>query len=280
MRLAGLVLLLVAGAASSAPFHFTFAAAQERLDTGLYVQRGERLEIEARGSWTMWAGHYGRSNADGHRYRAGVYGWGRLMARVGSGEEISIGTHKAWTSPNEGLLVLYPNLGELGLRGGEGQLEIDVTGGTRVEQVIASLSKAGECVTVPADGTMTDLYVEEGQLVTIHAFGEWRMFEHGPLLTPDGDLTRRLPDGTPWGRLVARVGAPTFSVGETYPTGARRELRPARSGMLELSPAVGPYAGHARSGNLTVVVRGARRASPEDRAAAQRAAADYERSLA
>ncbi len=275
-----LLLLPLVTAAGSQPTSFVFPAAQERLDTGLWFSRGNTVEVNATGEWTMWAGHYGKSNANGHRFRAGLYGWGRLMARVGSGQEISIGTQKRFTASDSGPLFLYPNAGEYGVRGGAGELQITVLGGTPVKEVIARLSETGVRVTVPADqGLITDVFVEDDQTVSIDAFGEWRMFENGPLLTAHGDLKRFLADGTPWGRLVARFGGTTFATGETYAIGASRQVRPNLGGLLELQPAVGPYYGQQRTGSLEVVIRGARLATDRDRQRADRRAADVERTL-
>ncbi len=260
----------------------TFEAAAGRLVTGVFVERGDLLDIRADGAWTMWGGHFGMSNAEGHRFRAGLFGWGRLMARVGAGQEISVGVHSRWTSADRGELVLYPNLGEYGVRDGRGALKVSVTGGRPVAQVVASLARSGVRIEVPAAATEigTGVFVQDGDQLSVDAFGEWRMYDDGPWLSPAGDLRRLISEGIPWGRLVARFGGPTFAVGETFTVGPQREIRPRRGGLLYLGPAVGEYAGHARGGTLTVVVRGGAAATAEQAVAAQHRAEDYERTRA
>jgi uncharacterized protein YkwD len=259
-----------------------FPAAAGRLDTGVFVARGETVKINADGEWTMWAGHYGLSNALGHRYRQGVYFWGQLMARVGGGGEIAIGTGRSFAASDSGELILYPNTGDLGIPAGDGQLTITIWGGRPVSAVVAELSAAGQAVTVPAagEGVITDLWVEAGQPLRVDAFGQWRMFDGGPLLGPEGDPRRNLADGTAWGRLTARVGGPSFADSEPVSVGAQSVWRPTTSGLLALQAAVGEYAGHPREGSLTVIVRGAQPATEAQKAAAERAAQDRQRLLA
>lgn len=275
------LLLLLAAPSEPRQETFVFPAEAGRIYTGIYIERGERVKITADGAWTMWAEEFGRSNAIGHRFRVGNFGWGRLMGRVGSGEELSVGTSLDWTSSESGVLVLYPNVGDYGIRGGDGALTITVTGGTPLEEHLERLAADGARVSVPADtrGLITDVYVRQGDEISIDAFGEWRMYEDGPLVTAAGDLSRRLADTTPWGRLTARVGGPTFAGGEDYDLGEGRIIRPRRNGLLELRPKVGPYAGHRRSGRIEVIIRGGTPADERLRAAAATEAASYERAL-
>lgn len=276
------LLLWLAVHASADPAVFKIAAADGRLNTGLFVRRGETISIEASGRWTMWGGHFGLSNAFGHRFRVGQYGWGQLMARVGAGAELAVGTRLTWTSAVAGLLVLYPNTGEYGVRDGQGELTVRVTGGRPIEEEIVSYGPDVIRITVPADsdGVVTDVVVDSRQPVQIDAFGEWRMHETGPPLPPEGDLTRLLSNGIPWGRLVAQLGGPSFAVGQSYPVGQSALLRPELGGVLHLRANVGEYAGHRREGALLVTIRGVRRGTPDELVAADRAAQDYERSRA
>ncbi|MBI5834400.1 MAG: hypothetical protein HZB16_19050 [Armatimonadetes bacterium] len=259
-----------------------FPAKSQRLETGLWLARGESLSFAVEGEWTMWAGHFGRSNAIGHRYRVGLYGWGCLMARIGGGGEFSVGTGRTLTADASGALVLYPNLGAVGMTEGDGELKVTIRGGRPEGQVIAELAAKGAQVQVPAagDGTIADLYVEAGQEVRFDAFGQWRMYADGQLLGPDGDLRRRIADGVAWGRLMVRFGGPGFGVGEWQQVGGQRVVRAKQSGLVQFRPAVGQYEGHERSGALTVVVRGAQPATPELRRRAEVAAQDYERQMA
>lgn len=261
----------------------TFPASQGRLETGLYFRRGEPISVAAQGSWSMWGGHFGLSNAYGHRFRAGQYGWGCLMARIGSGDVLAVGTRNTWTASCFGTLVLYPNTGPYGVQDGQGELTLQITGGRPVEQVIDELvADDGLKLTLPAEVTEvpTGVYLPAGELVKIDAFGEWRMYPDGPLLTADGDGSRQLPNGQPWGRLMVRTGGQDFAVGEAQYVGQTTELRPKVGGILWLGPNIGDYTGQERSGKLTVVIRGGQPASRELTGRADRTAADYERTLA
>ncbi|MBI2302829.1 MAG: hypothetical protein HYU66_28315 [Armatimonadetes bacterium] len=278
-----LVLTLLAGPhAPARTATFTFPATAGRLNSQLYVLSGEQIKVTASGEWTMWKGHLGLSSALGHGFRVGRFGWGHLMARVGSGTEIAVGAQHVWTSACAGALVFYPHVGRYGVRDGDGTLTLTVEGGRPEEEAIAELGAHAFRVKVPADGeeTITDIFVGDREEVRVDAFGEWRMFDGGPLLNADGDLERFLSTGLPWGRLLARFGGPTFATGKDYVVGARSLLRPEQGGLLALRPAVGQYAGHARSGVLDVVVRGGRRATPELAAQCLQRVTDDQRSLA
>ena len=266
-----------AAAPTPAEATLTMPASGGRLSTGLYVQRGESVSVAADGAWTMWAGHFGRSNALGHRYRVGLHGWGQLMARVGDGPEIAVGTAKTFTSATAGPLFLFPNTGDAGMPAPEGELRVTIRGGQPVDQVVAALAADGVQVEATASGGVAPVYVEAGREVRLDAFGEWTMYEGGEPVSADGDPRRRLPDGTRWGRLSVRVGGPSFGVGPWQAVGSQGVYRPVRSGLLELAPAVGHFAGHTRAGTLTVVVRGGQPATDERRRAAETAAQDYER---
>lgn len=260
---------------------FTFPATDGRLDTGLWFGRGQAVSFEVTGEWTMWEGHFGTSNALGHRYRVGLYGWGALMGRVGGGAEFAVGMGRTVTTDAAGQLYLYPNTGNAGMPGGAGELQITVRGGRPQAEVIADLARQGTRLTVPADkGLVSDLFVEPDQEIVVDAFGEWTMYEGAAPTGPDGDSRRLLADHTPWGRLMMRVGGPDFAAGETYRLASQTTVRVRRGGLLSFAPATGEFAGHPRSGELTVVVRGARQATPELRARAAELAADHERQMA
>lgn len=272
--------LLLAGPPTGEPVVLTFPAATGRLDTGLYVTRGESLSFEATGEWTMWDGHFGRSNALGHRYRVGLYGWGQLMARIGSGAEVAIGTRKTFTAADSGALYLYPNLGTAGMPAPAGELQVGIRGGRPVGTVIDALAAQGIKLTLPADGAFVPVWVDPDHDVRFDVFGEWTMYEGGRPLTANGDAALRLPDGAPLGQLQVRCAGPTFGYGDWQPVGSQRTWHPRRAGLLELRPAVGPYAGHTRGGSLTVIVRGGHGATEAEAAVAARGAQDYERGMA
>ncbi|MCC7495460.1 MAG: CAP domain-containing protein [Fimbriimonadaceae bacterium] len=261
---------------------FEFAAAQGRLDTGLWVERGESIEVKASGAWTMWAGHYGKSDANGHRFRVGVHSWGRLMGQLGSGQPVAIGTQRQWLASESGQLVLFPHTGAYGLRGGDGALKIEVIGGRPVSEVLSKLAAEGTQVTLPAgsNGLITDLYASPDEVIQIDAFGWWTMFDGGPLWTADGDINRLVGNSIPWGRLVARFGGPTFSLSEDYAIGQSRAIRSGLGGILALFPQTAEFAGHVRSGELQVVVRGGRPATAADRLRSLQQTTDRERSIA
>ncbi len=279
MQLWFIALLVTAGPSAA---HFEFPAAAGRLNTGLYVRRGEIVDVTVSGAWTMWSGKYGLSNANGHRQFDGIYCWGRLMGQVGAGVPVSVGTGRKWLAADSGLLVFYPHSDRFGLPAPGGTLKITVSGGRPVTEVIGALSAKATVFDVPAtgDGLQTGIYVEDGEAVTVDAFGEWRMFDGGPWLTPDGDGRRVVEDGLRWGALVARFGGPTFAAGRTYHVGAGNDVRPLRGGLLWLAPATGEYGGHARSGALKVVVRGGSPATPAQMEAARRRVGDEQRALA
>ena len=280
-RLATIWLLALGLPAAAAPLQLEFPAGAGRLPTGLYVHRGDQIHIVALGEWTMWEGHFAPVNAAGHRYRAGNVSWGRLTARIGLGPEIAVGTERSWSASAPGELVLYPYVGDLGLKSPAGKLSLTIEGGTPVEQVIDELAKDGVKLTIPASGgpTITDLWVDPGETVEVDAFGEWTMWPQGTPVSATGDFDHRLEAGVPWGRLMARFGGPDFSTDPDYEVGVSRQLRPERGGLLEFRPAVGEYGAYQRSGQLTVVVRGARVADDRTRARAAREAEDYERAI-
>lgn len=280
-RLAMVAWLALVWPAAAAPLKLEFPASAGRLVTGLYIHRGDELHITAEGQWTMWDGHFAPVNAAGHRYRTKNINWGRLTARVGTSPEVAVGTERTWSALEPGELVLYPFLGDLGLKAPSGTLQITIEGGTPTADVIQQLASEGVKLTLPAAGEplITNLWVDPGKDVSIDAFGEWRMWPLGEPLTASGDFGRRLVSGVPWGRLLARVGGPQFATEPDYEIGVSRTIRPERGGLLELRPAVGEYGGYPRSGELTVVVRGARHAEDRLVAKAGRDAADYERSI-
>jgi len=280
-RLATVVLLALVWPAAAEPLQLEFPATAGRLVTGLYVHRGDEIHITALGEWTMWDGHFAPVNAAGHRYRTKNINWGRLTARIGTSPEISVGTERTWSAMEPGELVLYPYLGDLGLKAPAGMLKLTIEGGTPTAEVIDQMAAEGVKLTLPADGPplTTDLWVGPGEAVQIDAFGEWKMWPLGQWLTASGDFDRRLTNGIPWGRLIARFGGPDFATEPDYEIGVSHSIRPERGGLLELRPALGEFAGYPREGELTIVVRGAQRTEDRLVAKAARDAADYERSM-
>ncbi|HPO50269.1 MAG TPA: CAP domain-containing protein, partial [Spirochaetota bacterium] len=105
------------------------------LNTGLFLNENESVEIYAFGSWTMWDGVYKETNAEGHTFEFQSEGvsWGKLYGGIGSSygqfnEIFSIGETTKYLTSQSGILSLYPYLGNY-VSVKNGNMEIYIVGG-------------------------------------------------------------------------------------------------------------------------------------------------------
>lgn len=94
-----------------------FDPKQGVLNTNLFFNEGENIEIYAFGTWNMWDGVYKETNAEGHIFEFNPENipWGKLYGGLGSSysqlnETFSIGEKVSYTTRESGILSLYPYL--------------------------------------------------------------------------------------------------------------------------------------------------------------------------
>ena len=81
----------------------------KKQSSGVYVNAGDTIKVEAAGQWTLWD-QYKQVDANGHKdFVVNDLGaWGALIGRIGN-HEFLIGTSAEFTSEVAGVLYLYPN---------------------------------------------------------------------------------------------------------------------------------------------------------------------------
>jgi len=108
------------------------------LNTNLFFNENEKIEIYAFGIWNMWDGYYKETNAEGHNFEFNPENipWGKLHGGIGSSygfffQKFQIGEKNSIETSQSGILSLYPYLSNY-ISAKSGNLDIYIIGGREV----------------------------------------------------------------------------------------------------------------------------------------------------
>ncbi len=251
----------------------------KRQSTGLFVKKGEKIQITTKGKWSMWE-KYMAVNADGHKDKKlanSIGNWGALLGKVGDGEMFLIGTKKEFICPNSGILYLFPNKGNFKIENPTGSLDIEIQGGSSIDDFISSLP--ADTIKVEFDSKNTPfisaIEVKANKRVSVYAFGEWNMFDKklqpttaaGYDMDMNYQITDELGKTIPWGKLYGAVSTSYGAFFEVFPIGEAEEFTPKNDGPLAFYPNIGGNETN-KAGKITLYVVGASALTADDIASA------------
>jgi uncharacterized protein YkwD len=265
MKQTGIVLLLLCVAVAGWTETITeVKPVNLKQSTGIYIRKGEPVSIEASGKWSLWD-KYTLTGPEGHPFTANEYGnWGVLLGQIGSGETFVIGNGIEKTSEDEGLLYLFPNKGKFLIENQSGSLEVFIDGGTSLDDFITTIENQATKFTFdPMEGSLqTNLYIDEGDELTIYAFGSWTMW-NGVYPEVNAEGHEFMAEGVPWGKLYGGIGSSFSQYVEIFPAGEITTFTASKSGLLSLFPYISNYVA-VKKGSLDVYIIGGRQANTSD----------------
>ena len=238
----------------------------QRQSSGLYVNKGDVLNIKVTGSWSLWD-KYKKVGGEGHsEFQDTKFGnWGALLGKIGNGDDFIIGNGVEKISDSEGILYLFPNKDKFKIENESGNLDVIISGGTPIEELKTRLESYGKKIIFdPKNGiSPTDLFVEKGDKLQIYAIGSWTMwYREYPEVSAEGHDF--MADGIAWGKLYGSVGS-TYGEGlEYFSIGERTTYFANQTGVLTLFPYIGNYVS-VKNGELEVFIIGAKEATVEQK---------------
>ncbi len=229
-------------------FETTVNAREPWQDAGVFIEAGQRVTIQAFGTWSDRAG---TTDANGRPSQL-VNGRGpdvalpgapvlRLVGKIGAdGIPFQIGVQTQFLSPRQGQLFLMANDRFASLNDHRGVINVRIV----TSRAIPNPSRGPEGyadqfeTTIPARDVWQDsgLFIEAGQHLAIQASGSWR--DRTGTTDANGRQSARLngrPDevalsGAPPMMLVGKIG----DNGVPFPIGAQTEITAVHTGQLLL----------------------------------------------
>ena len=98
-------------------------------DTGVDLQEGQWVQVQANGAWVMFAGIECSANGESNHpfnYFGVQLPIGALIGRVGSGTPFHVGAHLRWNTQHSGRLYLRPNDNDLSDNSGSLRVQVYV----------------------------------------------------------------------------------------------------------------------------------------------------------
>ena len=236
----------------------------KKQSSGVYVNAGDTIKVEAAGQWTLWD-QYKPVDANGHKdFIVNDLGaWGALVGRIGN-HEFLLGTSAEFTSEIAGVLYLYPNKGKYVIENQSGELDVTISGGISVDEFKANLAANGSRMSFdPKGGVLnTEIRLAAGEEAEIYAFGEWTMWDGiYPEVSAEGhDFAAK---DASWGKLCGIIGT-SYGVGtQTFQVGERTKVTANADGFLSLYPYISNYVA-VKNGVLDIIVVGGTKITSDD----------------
>lgn len=131
-------------------------------ETGLWIEKGTRLQFHVTGSWTMWAESWPEVDARGHVdfKKVGTFRLGELVGKIAGGKAFPIHDGGTLLATESGMLSVWPNRGDYRMEG-RGSLELSVDGAIPVSKAEAE-QRAGWDLSV-LDTARNEDYLTEAE---------------------------------------------------------------------------------------------------------------------
>ncbi|MBN2545408.1 MAG: hypothetical protein JXB50_06405, partial [Spirochaetes bacterium] len=178
-------------------------------NSGLYVKKGEILEISVNGKWSLHE-KYNQVTGEGHSvFKVNEYGnWGSLLGKIGNTDIFIVGNGTQIVSKGEGVLYLFPNKDNYKIFNPSGFLAVSVNGGMDLALFKSELEKISSkfIYDTKEDYLTTDLFVNKGDELKIYAFEYWTMWNNFyPEVTAEGHSY--MINSVNFGKLFAGIGS-------------------------------------------------------------------------